>query len=1259
MKKLIRKMTALLLTLAICGGSCIGIDANAQEIDEKESSQELEVSDQSEQMMSANVTASDLKNPIIEKDDSMEAGQKVTWDCVWFGSYPQSEITSSDPVYNTLQNASGWDDNNDIIIGETRYRRMKKEDATHAYPGNNNAFYKWGDPNSWHYFKYEPIKWRVLKKDNDQVMLLSDIALDDQRYNSINEDITWETSTIRSWLNGYGSSSNQQAIDYGRKNFISCAFTSGERSAIKNTPLINSDSIDSGIEGGNNTVDQIFLLSEEEVYGNHALQYGFVSERTICDEARVCKSSTYTKAMGVWSNDTNTPYKGNCWWWLRSPGDYSTCAAYVEMYGNGGSLSTSNRTFPVASHSNGLRPALNLNLSSDQWTYAGTVCSDGTIDEKKYSNNDSLNGNNSNQTIIDRVSEYTSDEIYAQFNMISESNYSYEKKWQMWLNLFTSYGITDVREGIRYLSNTTDKRFAYLNLTTDELFCANNFQYMLDHTTKGHLMRAALIADGLVFNNEINDWLDFTTIMDTEYPGVAKYKAMLYDFMGVTSDSIEIQSDVKLISDLSKNVTGAAKIKADNLIKRLNACKNVKEETEILKSSEALDVWTELSKKRDDNGNVLVSYQLDKSSGFGQFEKAMGYSTKTISIVDMTVTDILDFLTLDSKLAILSQYRKFLKDIVSNKEYIPFQMRWAASIILTEIEEGYWGKIKDIVIDIIEQTGVNSTVKEAALAKAGASSFSSWLAVINIESFFINKIADIGGMVKNEAYVEGYSYLANAFKTQLERSKQAFIQNKTEENAWNFYYNYNILYRLRYKGEESYLAMTKVNGIAGLFSDYGNTIREEVVNDTLGLLRERCQFTFDNAKAIPESCQFATKSVIKCPVDVGVYTSNGELAALLKDGKESDITNDYGRFVVMYDSYSSDYIKIICLNDKENYNFKLIGTDEGLVNMELIQKNERRRETYAIDNAPVNENTIIEADIKQITQEKTYNIDNDGDGKTDEKGTISIKDSYILVDNISLNYEKIKLKVGESRVFQVLFSPLDASVQSVSWQSANPKIATVIDGKVKALSVGTTIVSCVSLDAPDIIASCEIMVVSDRNNSNKIKVSKISLSGISKKIAAGKKVKLTANISPSNATNKALTWKSSNTKVATVNSQGVVTMKKNSGGKKVIITAIANDGSRVKGTYKITSMKGVIKKLRISGDKTMKAGKSQKLKAYAKFTKGANTKLKWTSNNTKYAKVNSKGAVKAYKKGKGKTVKITALATDGSNKKSSIKIKIK
>ncbi len=75
-----------------------------------------------------------------------------------------------------------------------------------------------------------------------------------------------------------------------------------------------------------------------------------------------------------------------------------------------------------------------------------------------------------------------------------------------------------------------------------------------------------MLADGLIFNNEINDWLDFSTYLEKDYPGVAKYKAMLYDFMDASSDSIEIVSNIKLVSDLSGKVTGAAKLKADNLI---------------------------------------------------------------------------------------------------------------------------------------------------------------------------------------------------------------------------------------------------------------------------------------------------------------------------------------------------------------------------------------------------------------------------------------------------------------------------------------------------------------------------------------------------------------------------------------------------------------------------------------------------------------------------------------------------------------------
>lgn len=84
-----------------------------------------------------------------------------------------------------------------------------------------------------------------------------------------------------------------------------------------------------------------------------------------------------------------------------------------------------------------------------------------------------------------------------------------------------------------------------------------------------------------------------------------------------------------------------------------------------------------------------------------------------------------------------------------------------------------------------------------------------------------------------------------------------------------------------------------------------------------------------------------------------------------------------------------------------------------------------------------------------------------------------------------------------------------------------------------------------------------------------------------------------------------------------------------------------------------------VKKISISGKKSVKAGKSLSLKAKVTASKGANKKLKWTSSNKKYAAVSSSGKVKTYKAGKGKKVKITAKATDGSGKKASITIKIK
>lgn len=174
------------------------------------------------------------------------------------------------------------------------------------------------------------------------------------------------------------------------------------------------------------------------------------------------------------------------------------------------------------------------------------------------------------------------------------------------------------------------------------------------------------------------------------------------------------------------------------------------------------------------------------------------------------------------------------------------------------------------------------------------------------------------------------------------------------------------------------------------------------------------------------------------------------------------------------------------------------------------------------------------------------------------------------------------------------------------------------------------------------------------------KVSKVKVTGGSKEIAAGKKIQLKAKISPVKATNKKVKWTTSNKKYATVISTGKVTVNKAGAGKKVTIKATAVDGSKKADSYTIRIRKHAVKKITLKASGTLKNGKATTVKATVQATgKDANKKLAWSSSNSKYATVTAKGKVTAKKAGKGKTVKITAKATDGSGIKKTIKIKIK
>ena len=288
---------------------------------ESETSSEIKVTEIAEQQKSQYI----LHNPKVEDDSSTESGKKVTWNCLWFGSYPQSQITAEDgEIYTILTNIDNWNKNGDVIIENTKYHKTEKD-----------------------YFKYEPIKWRVLQSENGEAFLLSDVILDKQLYNENDKYVTWEKSSLRAWLN---------------KKFIKRAFIDEEREKINITEIVNQDNPVYGTEGGNNTFDKIFLLSLSEVSEQQdGEKYGFLD-----DEIRACGKSDFSKTES--------------WWWLRSPGYDSGYAAGVYDYGW-----VYRYGHDVGSSDDGVRPALHLNLSSPHiFSYAGTVSSDGTKNEVPY-----------------------------------------------------------------------------------------------------------------------------------------------------------------------------------------------------------------------------------------------------------------------------------------------------------------------------------------------------------------------------------------------------------------------------------------------------------------------------------------------------------------------------------------------------------------------------------------------------------------------------------------------------------------------------------------------------------------------------------------------------------------------------------------------------------------------------------------------------------------------------------------------------------
>ena len=175
---------------------------------------------------------------------------------------------------------------------------------------------------------YEDIEWEVLDIQDDKALVISKYGLCAKEYNTYFTNVTWETCSLRNWLN---------------KTFYSKAFSTEEQSMIVNSTATADENPNYNTDPGNDTTDKIFLLSITEA-----------EEYFDSDSKRVCKPTVYAVAKGANEYDSDS-----CCWWLRSPGGSQRSAAFVY---DDGSIYYSG--YCVDYDDGCVRPAMWINLES-------------------------------------------------------------------------------------------------------------------------------------------------------------------------------------------------------------------------------------------------------------------------------------------------------------------------------------------------------------------------------------------------------------------------------------------------------------------------------------------------------------------------------------------------------------------------------------------------------------------------------------------------------------------------------------------------------------------------------------------------------------------------------------------------------------------------------------------------------------------------------------------------------------------------------
>ena len=302
--------------------------------------------------------------------------------------------------------------------------------------------------------------------------------------------------------------------------------------------------------------------------------------------------------------------------------------------------------------------------------------------------------------------------------------------------------------------------------------------------------------------------------------------------------------------------------------------------------------------------------------------------------------------------------------------------------------------------------------------------------------------------------------------------------------------------------------------------------------------------------------------------------------------------------------------------------------------------------------------TVSEGNIKAIREGTATLTATSRDGGRTATCKVTVTSPIVHVQSISLKTTSLTMRPGDKTTVYAVYNPSNVTDKVLTWTSSNTDVATVSEGNVTAVGVGTATITAKSRDGGK-TATCKVTV-----SDGTVKLESISLKTTSLSMKKGDKTTVYAVYNPSNVTDKVLYWSSSNENVATV-SEGNVTAV---GAGTATITAKSRDGGKT-ASCTVTVTDGTIKVQSISLKSTteiLTKGSTKTIYAVYNPSNVTDKVLTWSSSNTGVATV-SEGVVKAVGTGVatitaksrdgGKTASCTVVVTDKNSQMKEITLK--